>query len=89
MGSSTEYYRKHPEARDKKAKYDTKLNARPEQVKKRTESNAKRAEARKKGIDIRGKDYNHGTNSFISSSANRGAKTGTQGDRNARGGKRK
>ena len=38
---------------------------------------------------VKGKDYNHGTNSFVKSSVNRGATTGTKGDRNARGGKRK
>lgn len=86
---SAKYYASHPEARKKKQAYDKKLNQRPEQVKKRVESNAKVREAKAKGLDIRGKDYNHGTNSFISSSANRGAKSGTQGDRNARGGGKK
>ena len=80
------YYREHSEARAKKKEYDTKLNAKKEQVKKRVESNAKRAEAKKKGQNIEGMDYNHGTNSFVKSSVNRGAKTGTKGDRNARGG---
>lgn len=84
--ASAKYYASHPEARKKKAAYDTKLNQRPEQVKKRTESNQKRAEAEKKGQNIKNKDYNHGTNSFVKSSVNRGAKSGTQGDRNARGG---
>jgi hypothetical protein len=86
---SAKYYASHPEARKKKAEYDTKLNQRPEQVKKRTESNQKRADAKKRGQNIQGKDYNHGTNSFVKSSVNRGAKSGTQGDKNARGGKRK
>ena len=86
---SAKYYASNPEARKKKQEYDAKLNKRPEQVKKRVESNAKRREATKAGKDIKGKDYNHGTNSFVKSSTNRGAKTGTQGDRNARGGKKK
>ena len=80
------FYRDHPESRKKKAAYDKKLNQRPEQVKKRTEANAKRREAEAKGQNIKGMDYNHGTNSFVKSSVNRGAKTGTKGDRNARGG---
>ena len=80
------YYRDHPEARAKKKEYDTKLNSKPAQIKKRTEANAKRREAEAKGQNIKGLDYNHGTNSFIKSSVNRGAKTGTKGDRNARGG---
>lgn len=89
ISKSAKYYRDNPEARAKKKEYDTKLNAKKEQVKKRVESNAKRAEAKKKGQNIKGKDYNHGTNSFVKSSINRGAKSGTQGDRNARGGKKK
>ena len=86
MGTSTKYYQTHPEARKKKAATDKKINARPEQVKKRSEANAKRREAEAKGQNIKGMDYNHGTNSFVKSSVNRGAKTGTKGDRNARGG---
>ena len=31
MGRSTEYYRTHPEARQKKAKKDKEINKRPEQ----------------------------------------------------------
>lgn len=89
LSKSAQYYRDNPEAREKKKKYDSALNKKPSQVKKRVEANAKRREAKKAGKDIRGKDYNHGTNSFISSSKNRGAKTGTQGDRNARGTKKK
>lgn len=80
------YYRENPEARAKKKEYDTKLNSKPAQIKKRTEANAKRREAEAKGQNIKGLDYNHGTNSFVKSSVNRGAKTGTKGDRNARGG---
>ena len=72
MGSSTEYYRNHPEARKKKAATDKKINAKPEQVKKRTEANAKRAEAIKKGQNIKNKDYDHATNRFVKSSVNRG-----------------
>ena len=83
------YYQNNPEARKKKAAYDTKLNSKKEQIKKRTEANAKRREAEAKGQNIKGMDYNHGTNSFVKSSVNRGAKTGTKGDRNARGGGKK
>ena len=89
ISKSAKYYRDNPEARAKKKEYDTKLNKKPSQIKKRVESNAKRAEAKKKGQNIKGMDYNHGTNSFVKSSVNRGAKSGTQGDRNARGGKKK
>lgn len=70
--SSAKYYASHPEARDKKQAYDKKLNAKPAQVKKRVESNAKRAEATKRGQNIQGKDYDHAVNRFVASSTNRG-----------------
>lgn len=69
---SAKYYANNPEARRKKAAYDTKLNQRPEQVKKRVESNAKRREAEKNGKNIKGKDYDHAVNRFVKSSTNRG-----------------
>lgn len=78
MGTSTKYYRENPEARKKKAAYDTKLNSKKEQIKKRTEANAKRAEAKKNGKNINGKDYDHATNRFVKSSVNRG-RTGEGG----------
>lgn len=87
--NSAKYYASHPEARDKKQAYDKKLNSRPEQVKKRTESNAKRAEATKKGQNIQGKDYDHSVNRFVKSSVNRGRTSGTAGDNRARGGRKK
>lgn len=74
MGSSTAYYRSHPEARRKKAQTDKKVNARPEQVKKRVESNAKRREAKSKGQNIKGKDYDHSVKRFVSVKTNRGRK---------------
>jgi hypothetical protein len=72
MTDSTEYYKKNPDARKKKAKTDKKINARPAQIKKRTEANKKRAQAKKKGQKIKGKDYDHATNSFVKTSVNRG-----------------
>lgn len=71
---SAKYYATHPEARKKKAKYDTALNRRPEQRKKRVEAGQKRDEAKKKGIDVRGKDYDHAVNRFVPMSKNRGRK---------------
>ena len=88
MGNSTEYYRKNPDARKRKAQTDKKINSRPEQVKKRVESNRKRREARKKGQNIEGKDYDHAVNRFVKSSTNRGRTNGTAGDNKSRGGKR-
>lgn len=85
MGKSTDFYRNNPEARAKKQAYDSKHNKKPSATKKRVESNRKRREAKAEGKNIKGLDYNHGTDSFISVKANRGAKSGTIGDRNARG----
>lgn len=70
--TSTEYYRTHPAARRAKQRYDKKLNARPEQIKKRVESNKARREAAKKGAKIKGKDYDHSVNAFVSTKRNRG-----------------
>lgn len=74
MGSSTDYYRKNPKARKKKAKTDKKINARPEQVKKRVESNRARRRAKATGKNIKGKDYDHAVGGFVKSSTNRGRK---------------
>lgn len=88
MGSSTEYYRKNPKARKKKAAYDKKLGQRPEQTKKRVEANRARRKAKAAGKDIRGKDASHTKNGirFKDSSKNRGSKSDSAGDRRARGG---
>ena len=72
MGKSTEYYKKNPKARAKKAKTDKKINARPAQKKKRAESNKKRAQAKKAGKNIKGKDYDHAVKKFVKSATNRG-----------------
>jgi hypothetical protein len=69
---SAKYYASHPEARDKKKKYDTVLNRRKAQIKKRVESNRKRADAKKNGMDVRGKDYDHSVNRFVATATNRG-----------------
>lgn len=73
-GKTQQYYDKNPDARRKKAKTDKAINARPEQIKKRVESNAKRREAKAQGKDIRGKDYDHKSDKFISMKKNRGRK---------------
>lgn len=48
---SAKYYRDHPEARKKKADYDTEFNKKPEQEKKRAEL---KKERRERGIDGKG-----------------------------------
>ena len=72
LGRTAKYYRSHPAARKKKAKLDKKINARPEQTKKRTESGRKRREAKRNGQNVKGKDYDHATNRFVSEKTNRG-----------------
>jgi hypothetical protein len=51
--SSAQYYRDNPEAREKKAAYDTEFNKKPDQRAKRAELSAER---RKRGIDGKGGD---------------------------------
>lgn len=87
LSRSAKYYRDHPEAREKKKKTDAEVNRRPEQRKKRSElSQRNREHDKKHGKSSRaGKDYDHATKRYTSSSANRGRKNGTAGDRRARG----
>lgn len=72
MGTSTEYYRKNAAARKKKAATDKKINSRPEQVKKRVESNAARRKAKAAGKNITGRDYDHAVGKFVATKTNRG-----------------
>ncbi len=72
MGKSTAYYKKNADARKKKAATDKKINARPEQIKKRTEANAARRKAKESGKNVQGKDYDHAVKKFVPSSKNRG-----------------
>ena len=55
LRSSANYYRDHPEAAEKK-KTDKKVNARPEQRRKRNELKKARRAAKKRGVNLRGKD---------------------------------
>lgn len=71
---SARYYANNPKARKKKAATDKKINARPEQKKKRVESNKARRQAKKAGKDVRGRDYDHAVGRFVKSSTNRGRK---------------
>ncbi len=71
---SAKYYAKNPAARKKKAATDKKINARPEQKKKRADCNRKRRAAKKSGKNVKGKDYDHATKRFVKSATNRGRK---------------
>ena len=90
---STEYYRTHPKAREKKAAYDTAFNRKPSQQKKRAElAKANREHDKKYGKSSRsGKDLSHTSHGLVykSVSANRGSKSDTAGDRRARGGRKR
>lgn len=72
MGRSTAHYRKNSASRKKKAAYDKKFNAKPEQKRKRAELGRKRYADKKAGKNIAGKDYNHATKRYESPSKNRG-----------------
>lgn len=72
MGRSTAFYRKSAAGRKKKAAYDKKLNARPEQKAKRAELSRIRYAAKKKGKAIDGLDYDHKSKRFVTPKANRG-----------------
>lgn len=90
---TTEYYRTHPKAREKKKEYDAKFNQKKEQVEKRVELKRENREHDKKyGKASRaGKDLSHTSKGLVykKSSVNRGSKSDTAGDRRARGGKKK
>lgn len=85
LSDTAKYYRDNPAARRVKAKTDKSINSRDSQKKKRAESGRKRYAAQKSGKDVSEKDYDHGSNRFIDSSKNRGKKSGTAGDKRARG----
>lgn len=88
---SAKYYQTHPMARERKAAYDKKFNARPEQIAKRVELNRLNREHDEKygKASRKGKDCSHTKNGVVwkDSSANRGSKSDMPGDRRARGGK--
>lgn len=89
LSKSAKYYRDNPEARKKKAATDKKVNARPEQRKKRSELWVERKQRKRNGQNLEWKDLSH-TKNWIkvkSSKANRGSKKDTAWDKRARGGK--
>lgn len=74
LSKSAKYYRRNKKAAKKKQAYDAELNKRPEQVKKRVESNRARRKAKAAGKDIKGKDYDHAVRRFVKTKTNRGRK---------------
>lgn len=93
LSKTANYYRSHPEARAKKKAYDTKFNQKPEQREKRSELVTKNREHDKKygKASREGKDLSHTSHGLVykSTSANRGSKSDTSGDRRARGGRKR
>lgn len=85
LGKTARHYRDNKAARDRKAETDKEINARPEQKQKRAQLVKER---RKRGIYGKGgADLSHTTKGLIRKSMkkNRGSKTDSQGDKNARG----
>ena len=87
LGKTAKYYRNNPGARAKKKATDTKVNARPEQRKKRSELSVKRKQMKKRWVNLKDKDLSHTKNwiKLKSSKANRWSKWDTPGDKKARG----
>ncbi len=93
MKKTAKYYAENPEAKKKKYAYDKKHNAKPENVKKRTELNKYNREAQAEGRAKKGDglDLSHTKNGLVykKASINRASKNDQPGDKRARGSKRK
>lgn len=91
VSESAKYYRTHPEARERKKRYDSKFEKSPSQMAKLRELARHNAAHDKKygAASRKGMDASH-TKSGIRykpTSVNRGSKTDMAGDRRARGGR--
>ena len=70
LSRTARYYRRQKKNGDpkgvlkRKKSVDTSINSRPEQIRKRVESNGKRAKAKRRGMNVKGKDYDHSVNRF-------------------------
>ena len=88
--NSAKHYAKNAKSRAKKAAYDKKFNAKPEQKKKRAELNKYNREkgtyGNGDGLDAAHK--NGKIKGFKKASANRGSKSDSAGDKRARGTKK-
>tara|TARA_R110000822_G_scaffold32188_4_gene92666 strand:- start:3766 stop:4029 length:264 start_codon:yes stop_codon:yes gene_type:complete len=85
LGKTAKHYRKNAASYAKKKAKDVARMTSPAGLKKRAELKRKCNAAKKAGKDIEGKDYDHGSKKFISAAKNRGKRSGTRGDSNARG----
>jgi hypothetical protein len=73
-GKTQTHYDSNPESKKKKAKYDKEFNKKPEQRAKRSELTTRNRKADEKGIDRKGKDFDHAVGKYVKSSVNRGRK---------------
>lgn len=80
--------RRSKKARDAKAKTDKAYNAKPENVKKRVEANRGRTAAKKRGVDVKGKQYDHAANGGKGGMVKRETNQGRRGEGNRKPGKR-
>lgn len=88
---SAGYFRDNPKARKKKDSISKSINSRSEQKAKRRDLGKKNNAADKRGVNRTGKDLSHTSKGMVYKSvkANRGSKSDTNGDKNARGGRKK
>lgn len=61
-----------PEAKKRKAARDKKIAMTPRRREMKAENQRKRRAAKKRGMNLNGKDYDHTTKRFVSVRANRG-----------------
>ena len=71
-GRTAKYYAKNPDARKKRLEYQREYNKQEREVKKRVELNKINRDADKRGVDRKGKDYDHAVGKYVKSSINRG-----------------
>lgn len=71
-GRTAKYYAKNPDSRKKRLEYQREYNKQEREVKKRVELNKINRDADKRGVDRKGKDYDHAVGKYVKSSINRG-----------------
>lgn len=74
LSKSAKYYQNNPKAKAKKDAYNKEFNKKPSQRKKRSELVQKNRDADKRGVDRKGKDYDHAVGKYVSIKTNRGRK---------------
>ena len=72
LSRTAKFYRKNKRARLKKRQTDKRINSRPSQIKKRVEANRGRRIAKRRGINVKNKDYDHKAGKMVNYKLNRG-----------------